>query len=135
MSTTTQATAPAATGPRHARLFVSRVDPWSTMKTAFMLSLGLAVVLVVAIVLLWMVLAASGVFDAFNQAINDVGGQASSSFDIAGVLSFGRVIGFALLLAAFEIVMTSALATLIAALYNVTVGFTGGVEVTLSEDH
>ncbi len=132
---TTQATAPAPAGPRHARLFVSRIDPWSTMKTAFMLSLGLAVVLVVAILLLWMVLAASGVFDAFNQAINDVGGQASSSFDIGGVLSFGRVIGFALLLAAFEIVMTSALATLIAALYNVTVGFTGGVEVTLSEDH
>ncbi len=132
MSTTQPVAAPP--GSRHARLFVSRIDPWSTMKTAFMLSLGLAVVLIVATILLWMVLEASGVFDAVNQAVNDVGGQASS-FDIASVLSFSRVVGFSLLLAAFEIVMTSALATLIAALYNVTVGFTGGVEVTLSEDH
>ena len=132
MSAAQQVNAPA--GPRHARLFVSRVDPWSTMKTAFMLSLGLAVVLVVAIILLWVVLAASGIFDAFNTAVNDVGGQSASSFDIGGVLSFGRIFGFALLLAAFEIVLTSALATLMAALYNITVGFTGGVEVTLSED-
>jgi hypothetical protein len=140
MSTTTAASAstkdapPTVTSPREARLFVSRVDPWSVMKTAFVLSIGLALVIIVATMLVWVLLSVSGTFSAINQTVNDVGGSASTSLDVGGLLSFGRVMGFAMLLAAFEIVLTSALATVIAAIYNLTVGFTGGVEVTLSEE-
>ena len=36
--------------PRRARLYVTRVDPWSVTKAAFLLSLTVAVVLVVAVV-------------------------------------------------------------------------------------
>ena len=50
-----QAATPAA-GPRQARLFLSRLDPWTVMKTAFVLSLGLAIVIVVAIFLIWLIL-------------------------------------------------------------------------------
>lgn len=136
MSATQAATAPAPApaGPRRAKLFLSRIDPWSVMKTAFVLSIGLAIVVIVATMLLWLVLSFSGTFDALNQTISDVGGSSSGGFDLGGFLSFGRVMGFALLLAAFEIVLTSALATVIAAIYNATVGFSGGIEVTLSEE-
>lgn len=120
-------------GPRRAHLRVSRVDPWSVMKTSFILSLGVGIVVIVAIVLLWMILTAFGVFEAINKTVNDVAGS-STSFDVMELISFGRVFGYSLVLAAFEVVMTSALATLIAAIYNVTSGFTGGFEVTLSED-
>lgn len=121
-------------GPRRARLYLSRLDPWTVMKTAFILSIGLAVVVVVATMLLWMVLSASGTFDAINQTVNDVSGGSANSLNIGEFFSFGKVMGFALLMAAFEIVLTSALSTVIAAIYNVTVGFTGGIEVTLSEE-
>ncbi|MFZ1651798.1 MAG: DUF3566 domain-containing protein [Candidatus Nanopelagicales bacterium] len=127
--------APPATGPRQARLYLSRLDPWTVMKTAFVVSLGLAIVVIVATMLLWTLLSLTGTFDSINQTLNDVGGSGSSSLDVSSFLSFGRIMGFALLLAAFEIVLTSALATVIAAIYNITVDFTGGVEVTLSEDH
>ena len=30
--------------PAQARLYVSRLDPWSVMKTAFVISIGLAIV-------------------------------------------------------------------------------------------
>ena len=119
---------------RHARLFVTRVDPWSVMKTAFVLSLGIAIIMIVASIIIWFLLTLSGTFDSINQTISDVGGSGSSDFDFAGLMSFGRVIGFVLVMSAFEIVLTSALATVIAAIYNVTVNFTGGVDVTLSED-
>lgn len=133
--TQTQAEATATTAaPRQARLFLSRLDPWTVMKTAFVLSLGLAVVIIVAVFLLWLLLTVSGTFSAINQTISDLGGSGSSGLDVADAFSFGRVIGFALFVAAFEIVLTSALATVTAAIYNVTVGFTGGVELTLSED-
>jgi hypothetical protein len=123
-----------ALGPRRARLFVTRVDPWSVMKTAFVLSLGIAIIIIVASIIIWLLLSLTGTFDSITRTINDVGGSGSSEFDVAGLLSFGRMIGIVFMLAAFEIVLTSALATVIAAIYNVTVNFTGGVDVTLSED-
>ncbi|MFA7265045.1 MAG: DUF3566 domain-containing protein [Candidatus Nanopelagicales bacterium] len=132
-ATQTQATPAPAAGPRQARLFVSRLDPWTVMKTAFVLSLGMAVVIIVAVFILWLLLTVSGTFASINQTISDLGGS-GSGLDVTDTFSFGRVIGFALFVAAFEIVLTSALATVVAAIYNVTVGFTGGVEVTLSED-
>lgn len=121
-------------GARHARLFVTRVDPWSVMKTAFVLSLGIAIIIIVASMIIWLLLTLSGTFDSINQTISDVGGAGSSSVDVAGFVSFGRVIGMVLIVAAFEVVLTSALATVVAAIYNVTVNITGGVDVTLSED-
>lgn len=130
---TTEAEAQPEASPRQARLYLSRLDPWTVMKTAFVLSLGLAIVIVIAVFLLWLLLSVSGTFASINQTISDLGGS-GSGLDTTDVFSFGRIIGFALFVAAFEIVLTSALATVTAAIYNVTVGFTGGVEVTLSED-
>jgi hypothetical protein len=133
--TDTETAQGAGTRTRQARLYLTRLDPWTVMKTAFVLSIGLAIVMVVATFLLWVLLSVTGTFDSINSTISDLGGSGSSGVDVAGFLSFGRIMGFALLLAAFEIVLTSALATVTAAIYNITVGLTGGIEVTLSEDH
>jgi hypothetical protein len=132
------AAAPAAAvrpvGPRRARLLLTRLDPWSVMKTSFMLSVSLAVVVLVAIALLWWTLSVTGVFDAIGRTIDDIAGSTSSSFDFLSLVGFSRVMGVALVLAAIEIVLVSALSTLFAFLYNLSVGLTGGLEVTLSED-
>lgn len=120
-------------GPRQARLRLNRIEPWSVMKTSFVVSLGLAIVVIVAIVLIWLLLTSFGVFDTISKTVNDVAGP-SSGFDIMELLSFGRVLGYAVLLAVFEIVMTSILSTLVAAIYNVTTRATRGFEVTLAED-
>ncbi len=121
-------------GPRRARLYVSRLDPWSVMKSAFMISVAIAIVAAVSVSVLWWVLDVTGVFTALTRTVNDIVGTATTSFDLAAVLGFGRVMGVTLLLAAVEIVLVSALATLFAFLYNLTVGITGGLEVTLSEE-
>ncbi len=133
-TTRTQSAENVSSGPRQARLFLSKLDPWTVMKTAFVLSLGLAIVIIVATFLIWILLSITGTFDSINSTINDLGGTGSAGVDTEGLLSFGRIMGFSLLLAAFEIVLVSALATVTAAIYNITVGFTGGVELTLSED-
>ena len=132
------ATAPAAParpmGPRRARLLVSRLDPWSVMKTAFMLAVSLAIVMLVATAVLWYALDATGVFVAIGKVVNDLAGSGSTNFNFAALVGFSRVMGVALIIAALEIVLTSALSTLFAFLYNLSVGLTGGVEVTLSEE-
>lgn len=132
------AAAPAAAvrpaGPRRARLLLTRVDPWSVMKSAFMLSVSIAIVTLVAVALLWWSLDVTGVFAAIGRTIDDVAGSGSTAFDFLSLVGFSRVMGVALVLAAVEIVLVSALSTLFAFLYNLSVGLTGGLEVTLSED-
>lgn len=118
---------------RRARLFVTRLEPWSVMKAAFTLALSLAIVIIVASILIWLLLAVSGTFDILSTTVNDIGGS-SSGLDVGGFLSFGRLVGFALVIAALEIALTTAFITVMAVIYNATVTFTGGVEVTLAEE-
>lgn len=120
--------------PRQARLYVSRIDPWSIMKSAFMLSLALAIVIVVAVAMLWWVLDFTGTFEAAARNVNDIVGNASTGFDLMNVISFGRVMGVAIVIASVEVVLVSAIATAFAYIYNATVGITGGVEVVLGDD-
>ena len=128
------APAPRPVGPRRARLLVTRLDPWSVMKTAFMLSVSIGIVLLMSTALLWWTLDVTGVFAAVGRTVDDVAGSGSSSFDFLSFVGFSRIMGIALVLTAIEIVLGSALATLFAFLYNLSVGLTGGLEVTLSED-
>jgi hypothetical protein len=50
------------------------------------------------------------------------------------LLTFGRVVGGAAVLAAINIVFLTLLATLSALLYNLCASFTGGIELTLGDD-
>ena len=120
--------------PRKARLFVSRIDPWSVAKIAFMLALALGIVIVVAVGVIWYTLDTLGVFQTLARNVNDIIGGSSSTFDLMSVLDFSRVMGVAVIVASVEIVLTSILATLFAIIYNLSVGLTGGIEVVLSDD-
>jgi hypothetical protein len=104
------------------------------MKIAFLLSLALFVVGVVAVFVLWTVLDAMGVFTAIGGTIEDVTGAGSTiDFDIVEFLALRRVLGFTLMVSAVNVVLLTALATLYAFLYNLAAGVVGGFEVTLSE--
>ena len=119
--------------PRRARLYVTKLDPWSVTKAAFLLSLAIAIVLVVAVSVVWFVLDRTGVIVALSGTVTDVVGG-TSGLDLVTTLGFGQVIGATLMVASVEIVLVSALAGLFTVMYNFTVGITGGVEVVLSED-
>lgn len=119
--------------PRRARLYVSRFDPWSVTKAAFILSLAIAIVLVIAVTAVWFILDRTGVIESLSGTVTDVVGS-TSGLDLITSLGFWQVIGATLIVASVEIVLISALAGLFTILYNLTVGITGGVEVILSED-
>ncbi len=130
---TAQPTSPKST--RKARLRLTRVDPWSVMKTSFLLSIALGIVVVVAIFMVWSVLDAAGVWGSINQTVADVvGGQDRSTFDIEDYLGTRRVVGFAMIVSAVDVVLITAIATLCAFLYNMSASLLGGIEVTLAED-
>jgi hypothetical protein len=122
----TSATAARPVRTRRARLTLRRVDPWSVFVMSLLLSLFLAVVTIVAAVVLYAVMDGLGIPASINKAVTDVQGGGA-------VLTRGRFLGGAALLAAVNVVLLTAFATLGSLLYNVTATFTGGLEVTLAE--
>ena len=120
---------------RRARLRLNRIDPWSVMKTAFLLSIAFGVVTVVSVLMVWSVLGAAGVWDSINATVQNVLGEDSaSSFDIENYLGTSRVLGFTLLVSVIDVVLLTAIATLAAFLYNMAAALLGGIEVTLAEE-
>lgn len=121
-----------SSGPRAARVYLTHVDPWSVMKQAFLLSLALAVIILAASAALWFALDSAGIIDAITRTATDVGGESGAT--VTGFLDFGKVMGAALVVAGIETVLVTALCTLLAFMYNLSVGIGGGLEVTLSEE-
>ena len=120
---------------RRARLVVSRVDPWSVMKLAFLLSFVAAVMFVVAVGMLWEVLDGMGVFTAVADQVGSFTSDASGTgFDVLAYLSLSKILGGAMVLALVDVVLLTALATLGAFVYNVSASLVGGLHVTLAED-
>ncbi len=93
---------------------------------SLLLSLFLAVVTIVAALVLYSVLSLLGVPESVNKAVSDVNGAGP-------LLTKGRFVGIGALVAAANVVLLTAFATLGALLYNICASFTGGVEFTLAE--
>lgn len=132
-STPAPASAPRA--PRRARLRLTRIDPWSVMKTAFLLSIAFGIVTVVAVTVIMQVIGSAGVFDSINSTVRDIlDSQDTADFDIQDYVGASRVVGFTMLVAAVDVILITAMATLSAFLYNMAAALLGGIEVTLAED-
>lgn len=120
---------------RRARLRLTHLDPWSVMKTAFLLSIAFGIVTVIAVAVVWSVLGAAGVWDSINRTVQDViGGETGATFDVENYVGTSRVMGFTMIVAVVDVVLITAIATLGAFLYNLAATLLGGLEVTLTED-
>ncbi|GAB7006524.1 hypothetical protein JCM18899A_39970 [Nocardioides sp. AN3] len=123
----------AARTPRRARLRLTRIDPWSVMKTAFLLSIALGVVTIVSVFIVWSVLGAAGVWDSINKTVQDIVGD-TSTFDITNYIGMSRVMGFTMIVSVIDVILMTAVGTLGAFLYNMAAALLGGIDVTLTED-
>ncbi len=120
--------------PRKARLRLVHIDPWSVLKTSFVLSVALGIAMLVATMMIYGLLSITGVFDALNAAVGPILGE-SSDFSIQDFVGLGRVLGLTALTAVVNTFLLPAIATLAAYLYNLAATLLGGVELTLAEDN
>jgi hypothetical protein len=138
-ATPTASTATGATptvrhdGPRRVRLSVSRVDPWSAMKLGFLLAVAIGIMTVVATAVVWYVLDGMMVFQKVQDFVTQIAGE-ESNVDMLQFVEFGRVISVATLLGVVNVVIITALSTIMAFLYNIVAALVGGVHLTLTDD-
>lgn len=120
---------------RRARLLVSKIDPWSVLKMAFLLSVALGIITVVATIVLWTVLDTMGLFTQVNDFVNEIQGQEGGTpFDLLSFASLGQVASFATIVAVVNVVLLTTLSVLSAWLYNISSTLVGGIGVTLTDD-
>ena len=118
---------------RRARLVVSKVDTWSVLKLAFLLSVALGIITVVASLVLWLVLSLTGLFDGINEMLAMLGGSAGET-NIKEFLSVGNVALFATVISVANVILLTALSVLAALLYNIASALIGGIGMTLTDD-
>ena len=119
---------------RRARRLVSKVDPWSVLKMAFLLSVALGIVTVVAAIVLWTVLDLTGIFDQVDSLLGTLAGSEGGGFELKKIASLGQVASFATIIAVVNVVLLTALSMLSAVLYNISATLVGGIGVTLTDD-
>ncbi|KQT01889.1 hypothetical protein ASG23_00410 [Cellulomonas sp. Leaf395] len=119
--------------PRRVRLAISRIDPWSVMKLAFLLSVAIGVMLVVAAAVVWFTLDGLQVFTKADDLVTQITGT-ESSIDILQYVEFQRIISGATLIAVIDVFLLTALATIGAFLYNIVAALVGGVHVTMTDE-
>lgn len=120
-------------GPRTVRLTVAKLDPWSVMKMAFLLSVAIGIATVVAALVLWLVLQATGTIQGLQTTLAEIAGTEGAD-QLLGLFSLGRVLSFSVILALVNIVLMTALSTLFAFLYNIGSSIVGGFHLTLTDD-
>ena len=121
---------------RKARLRLSRIDPWSVMKTSFLFSIAAGIMMWVAVYVLWTLIGASGMIEAINGVLTTLlsNDQDQSPFRVEDFVNTNKVMGFTTLFAVVNVVILTALGTIFAFLYNLSANILGGLELTLAED-
>lgn len=121
---------------RRARLRLSRIDPWSVMKTSFLFSIAFGIMFWFATYVVWSVVGASGLFDALNSILQVLLSNPNdqTQIRIEDFVNTNKVLGIAALIAVINVVLLTAIGTLTAFLYNLSANILGGLELTLAED-
>ncbi|SMH49187.1 Transmembrane protein of unknown function [Rathayibacter oskolensis] len=112
---------------KQVRLKLVYVDFWSSVKLSFLLGLTLAIITIVVTYLVYTVLAQTGVFDEVNGLVQDIAG--AEAFDLNTIISLPQIMGFAVVVAVLNTIVTTALGAIVALLYNLSVKITGGLLV------
>ena len=112
---------------KQVRLKLVYIDFWSALKLSFLLAICVGIVTVVTAILLWIVLNSTGIFIDLDGLLADI--LNDPEFSIAEDFSFARVLTFAGIIAAVNVVVYTALGAIAAVLYNLAARITGGLHV------
>jgi hypothetical protein len=115
------------------RLKLRAIDVWSATKVGFFVALAAAIAIIVGALLLWFVLANSGALSSLGGLLSSLLGD-GNNFSVENEFSFGNVLGTALTLALLNLVLTTSLAAVYAAIFNLIAKLVGGISLTFTNN-
>lgn len=118
---------------KQVRLKLRSVDVWSAVKVGFLISIASSIGIFVGALLIWSVLANSGVFSSVGGLLTSVLGE-QNGFDLESEFSFTNVISTAGTLSLLNIVLGTALAAVWAAIFNLVSKIVGGISLTFTNN-
>jgi hypothetical protein len=115
------------------RLKLRAIDVWSATKVGFFVALAAAIAIIVGALLLWFVLANSGALSSLGGLLSSLLGD-GNNLSVENEFSFGNVLGTALTLALLNLVLTTSLAAVYAAIFNLIAKLVGGISLTFTNN-
>ena len=115
------------------RLNLQAIDILSAVKVGFFVGLALSIATVVGFWLMWQVLNNSGVLNSVGGLLSSVLGE-ESDFSLEREFSFANVMNMSFIAAGLNLIITTALFGVYAAIFNVIAKMVGGVRLTFSNN-
>lgn len=109
------------------------IDVWSAVKVGFFISLALAIATIIGALLVAMVLQNSGALGSVSGLIGSILGE-GSNVDLESDFAVGNVVMTATIIALLNIVLTTALAGVWAAIFNLIAKLAGGISLTFTNN-
>ncbi|MDN6302014.1 MAG: DUF3566 domain-containing protein [Brachybacterium sp.] len=119
-------------GPRRVRLTLARLDPFSVMKLSFLAAIAIGIATVVAVILLWNLVEAIGLWSQVDQLGRDLNGGEPLPF--MEFFTFSKMTSYGTIVAVVNVVIITALGTLGAFLYNLVAALLGGLKMTFTDE-
>jgi hypothetical protein len=117
-------------GPLRAQVQLRWIDPWTVLKVTAAVMVVLFLAWMIGVAILYALLEAIGVMGKINSGLGDFSNTPGQSQDI---ITPGMVFGFSALIGVVNSVLTTALTTVAAFVFNLCADLIGGVEVTLAD--
>ena len=114
------------TSAKQVRLRLVYIDFWSAVKLSFLAAIAIAIVTVVAFVMVFLVVQASGLI---AEADGLLASFSDGSFTLSQFLSFPQVLAFSAIVAILNLVVVTVMGAVVAGIYNLAVKVTGGLLV------
>lgn len=118
--------------PRQVELTIAKIDPWSVLKTSFLISIAIGIATVVASIVVWYVLDGMNVFGSIENFLIELG--AEKFLSLMEFVRLPRVISYATIGGVANIILFTAMSTLVALLYNLIGTLVGGIRVSLMDE-
>ena len=117
--------------PRRIRLTLARIDPFSVMKLSFLVAIAFGVATIIATMILWGMVDAMGLWDQLTKLGKDMSGGKELSF--MQYFTFSKFVSYSVIVSVLNLVIITALGTLLAFLYNIVASLLGGLKFTFTD--
>ncbi|PTW90962.1 transmembrane protein DUF3566 [Microbacteriaceae bacterium MWH-Ta3] len=120
------------TAEKQVRLRLVHIDFWSALKTSFVVSSFVSIILAVVSLASWGLLTVVGVLGKIDELVNAMVGTDGTG--LTDLLSFPSVLVFSILTAIVNLICGTALGALGSVAYNIVGRITGGLRVGFTND-